>query len=605
MKKFLSLFLAVLMIMSVVPMAASAAVTEYTQGYYTYVLDSDGYATITDVDESISGSITIPFYLDGHEVRTIGNSAFNGCKSLVNVTVSRSVQKIGNYAFRNTGLRNIAIPYSVKIGTSIFYQCDGPINLFFEGDSGFFNNNAIAGLTSSDKRHYKESDTLKLHFEIYFNLGIHVNLTSKENVSATCTEDGNYAGVYCEDCGSWVYKGGVIPASHQNIIEHEEISATCTESGHTAGDFCDVCNTWLTGTEIPATNHSNKYYRETSATCTEYGYKGNYCPDCENWIDLNATYNPTGHTKKYVAKIEATCGKSGYEAGYVCTVCGEDIEGREKIDATGNHVWNSQLYRDGTATCVKAGSRYRVCKVCDYKLRYGSYYDTGKHENTGLINVKEPTCAEEGYTGDNYCYDCESVLNKGKAIPATGNHDYSIILNVEPANCHTREKTYYKCSLCTAQRYGYSSGGYDLNNHKGSIGTRNAAEATCTSAGYTGDKYCTGCWNTLEAGTTIPAKGHSYSQYYSNSDATCTSDGSKTAYCDNGCWTTNTVTDVGSKKAHTDNNHDGRCDSGCGYDFTSGCGHLCHKGGFLYKFCLFFWKLFKIQRECSCGMYHY
>ena len=606
MKKIISLVLAVLMLVSAIPMAASAAYTEYTEGYYTYTVNSDGYAMIMDVDESISGSITIPYYLGGHKVSTICSYAFENCKSLINVKIDHgSVTEIGSFAFKNSGLRNIAISLSVKeIGANIFYNCDGPINLFCYHSRDLFNN-AIAGLTFTDKKAYKESDTLKLHFNTYFDLGTHINLTSKEYVSSTCTKDGNNAGIYCEDCDSWVYKGGVIPAAHQNIIEHEEISATCTESGHTTGDFCDVCNTWLSGDEIPATNHSNKYYRATSATCTEYGYKGNYCPDCESWIDIDVTYNPTGHTRKYVAKIEATCGKAGYEEGYVCTVCGEDIEGREKIYATGDHVWESQLYRDGKATCVKAGFRYRVCKVCGYKLQYGTYYDPSKHENIGLKNVKEATCAVDGYTGDTYCLDCGSVRKKGTTIPATGNHDYSIILNVEPANCCTREKTYYKCSICTAQRYGYSSDGYDYNNHKGSIGTRNDVKATCTSAGYTGEKYCTGCWSTLEANSTIPAKGH-----------TAVTDKAVAATCErNGltegshCYECNVVLVEQTSTpvvGHIDENHDGICDvPECKKNFTIRCDCRCHDGGLINKIIMFFWKLFRIKRECECGLYHY
>ena len=39
---------------------------------------------------------------------------------------------------------------------------------------------------------------------------------------------------------------------------------------------------------------------------------------------------------------------------------------------------------------------------------------------------------------------------------------------------------------------------------------KNAAAATCTAAGYTGDRYCTDCGTLLEGGKIIPATGHSY-----------------------------------------------------------------------------------------------
>ena len=41
---------------------------------------------------------------------------------------------------------------------------------------------------------------------------------------------------------------------------------------------------------------------------------------------------------------------------------------------------------------------------------------------------------------------------------------------------------------------------------------------------------------------------------------------------------------------------------------SNNCSCICHKGGiskFFYKIVLFFWKLFKMHKECSCGVMHY
>ena len=40
------------------------------------------------------------------------------------------------------------------------------------------------------------------------------------------------------------------------------------------------------------------------------------------------------------------------------------------------------------------------------------------HENTEIINAKEATATEPGYTGDVYCHDCKKIIAKGKEIPA-------------------------------------------------------------------------------------------------------------------------------------------------------------------------------------------
>ncbi|MBR5619358.1 MAG: dockerin type I repeat-containing protein, partial [Clostridia bacterium] len=79
---------------------------------------------------------------------------------------------------------------------------------------------------------------------------------------------------------------------------------------------------------------------------------------------------------------------------------------------------------------------------------------------------------------------------------------------------------------------------------------RDAVDATCTEAGYTGDTYCLICGAKIVEGETIGALGHSFTNYVSNNDATCTADGTKTAKCDN-CDETDTITDEGTMLAHT------------------------------------------------------
>ena len=54
--------------------------------------------------------------------------------------------------------------------------------------------------------------------------------------------------------------------------------------------------------------------------------------------------------------------------------------------------------------------------------------------DTYVKDAKAPTCTEEGYTGDTYCADCDALLTKGEAIPATG-HNWGEWETVTPATC--------------------------------------------------------------------------------------------------------------------------------------------------------------------------
>ena len=126
-KRWLSLALAVLMIITAVPLAggtfeARAEGDSSTEGYYTYTVEN-GEATITGCDESISGDVVIPSELGGYPVVKIGDSAFGYRTGLTSITIPDSVTSIGSDAFYDcTSLTSITIPDSVtSIGEGAFF----------------------------------------------------------------------------------------------------------------------------------------------------------------------------------------------------------------------------------------------------------------------------------------------------------------------------------------------------------------------------------------------------------------------------------------------------------------------------------------------------
>ena len=92
--------------------------------YLTYTV-SNGEATITACDANVSGEITLPYYLGGYPVTTIGENAFRNCDNLTGVIIPNSVLNISNCAFAYCDvLVNITIPNSVKsIGNQAFVYC--------------------------------------------------------------------------------------------------------------------------------------------------------------------------------------------------------------------------------------------------------------------------------------------------------------------------------------------------------------------------------------------------------------------------------------------------------------------------------------------------
>ena len=96
--------------------------------------------------------ITIP-----KNLTSIGNYAFKGCTALTNITIPESVTSIGNYAFWNcTALTNITIPEDAQvttIGQSAFSDCSSlksitiPKNVTSIGNSAFESCAALASIT--------------------------------------------------------------------------------------------------------------------------------------------------------------------------------------------------------------------------------------------------------------------------------------------------------------------------------------------------------------------------------------------------------------------------------------------------------------------------
>ena len=93
----------------------------------------------------------------------------------------------------------------------------------------------------------------------------------------------------------------------------------------------------------------------------------------------------------------------------------------------------------------------------------------------------------------------------------------------------------------------------------------NAAEATCTQEGYTGDTYCTECNQITVSGTAIPAKGHSYTSVITKQPTTA-EEGIRTYTC-GGCGHSYTepiakLSDGGSGSTDMGNTDTGNTDTG-------------------------------------------
>ena len=181
--------------------------------------------------------------------------------------------------------------------------------------------------------------------------------------------------------------------------------------------------------------------------------------------------------------------------------------------------WNTAA--DGTGDSYADGA---TVNLTENTTLYAQWEDN--HSLTKVINKKDATCTEDGYTGDTVCAICGKEIIKGEAIEAKG-HIEAIDAAVEPT-CTEPGKTEGKhCSVCNevlvAQEVIPATG------HKEE--TIPGKEATCTDTGLTDGTRCSVCGTVIKAQEEIPAKGHSWNAGVITTAPTCENAGVKTYTC--------------------------------------------------------------------------
>ena len=181
--------------------------------------------------------------------------------------------------------------------------------------------------------------------------------------------------------------------------------------------------------------------------------------------------------------------------------------------------WNTAA--DGTGDSYADGA---TINLTENTTLYAQWEDN--HSLTKVINKKDATCTEDGYTGDTVCAICGKEITKGEAIEAKG-HIEAIDAAVEPT-CTEPGKTEGKhCSVCNeilvAQEVIPATGHTEK--------TVAGKPATCTETGLTDGISCSVCGTVIKAQKEIPAKGHSWDEGEITTSPTCENAGVKTYTC--------------------------------------------------------------------------
>lgn len=167
---------------------------------------------------------------------------------------------------------------------------------------------------------------------------------------ATCIENGNIEYWICSDCDTLfsdsesknviLLEDTVIPATGHSLTATAKKASTCTENGNIAYWYCDECGKYfsdenctneitLVDTVIPATGHTLTHIEQKDSTCTDNGnIEYWYCSECNKYFsDENCTTEITLSDTLITANghnyVDGKCSECGvYENGI-----GEHLEG--------------------------------------------------------------------------------------------------------------------------------------------------------------------------------------------------------------------------------------------------------------------------------------
>ena len=297
-------------------------------------------------------------------------------------------------------------------------------------------------------------------------------LTAVAEVSATCETAGTSAHWKCDVCGKLFSD---VEGKTETTLEKLTIPATGHAYGAPVWKWNDDFTASATFTCGNDTSHVEKVDATVTSEVTEGScevggtrtYTAKVTFEGKEYTDTKTEPVPAkGHTLTAVAEVPATCETAGVKAHWKCEVCGKlfsDAEGKTEttlekltIPATGHAYgapvwkWNDDFTASATFTCGNNASHVETvnatvtnevtteatCKadgVRTYTAKVtfeGKEYTDTKTEtlpatshDTELVGAKDATCTEDGYTGDEVCKVCQTVVKQGEVIPALG-HDY-------------------------------------------------------------------------------------------------------------------------------------------------------------------------------------
>ena len=348
-------------------------------------------------------------------VTSIGNYAFSGCLGLKSITIPDGITSIGDHAFDSCiNLRSITLPDSItSIGMWAFYNCWNVSSIIIpDGVTSIedFTFNSCISLTSITI----PNSVTNIKSSVFHNCADLTSITIPDSVTSIGTEvfqKCTSLQTISLSCGSALKKSdfgdqaNLVSYTNQHLLTKTEAKAkTCTEDGNKEYWTCEHCG---------------KYFLSDDTN-----------PETAKAVEQSEFIIPASHKLTKVEAKDATCTEDGNKAYWTCEHCGK--------------YFLSDDSNPETATAVELSE---------------TVIPALKHKNATTRGVVEPNGTKPGYSGDRYCPDCDTVLEKGYTYWNEGNLTWKL----------DADGTLTISGTGTMKDYDYNNNPSPANQKKGSV----------------------------------------------------------------------------------------------------------------------------------------
>ena len=387
MKKILSLVLALVMIIGMLPMGAiNASAAEVSA---TLTFDDTSKRTTGTTSQQVWEENGIVFTNDkASSTSNVNTSYFNPIR--LYAKSSATVTYTGG-AITKIEVTCSSDSYATTLAGSVGNEASASGSVVTIVPTAASSTYTIASVSAQVR-----VNSVTVYAEVSDGECAHGNTTEVAAVEASCTSLGYTAGVYCNDCYSYISGHEEIPSLGHT--ETSEVTApTCTAGGYTTYT-CSVCGNVRTADEVEATGHS--FENGTCSLCgvtqstsvkassiaigdqviiVSEGEKGNFELNAFNGtsyaIGTAYTGAPVG---SYIWTVEAGASEGtfafAHEGAYMAWSSSNSLKTSDTVDA--NSSWTVSFDDEGNAIILNGADSTRKLQWNASNPRFACYTST-------------------------------------------------------------------------------------------------------------------------------------------------------------------------------------------------------------------------------------